>query len=321
MNQVEVAFSFVGVDIANGHLDVFRSYDRSYSKTRNQEVSIEKLCVDLKKSGKTIFVVMEASGGYERLLCMGLEKAGIPFAVVNARRVREFARGIGADAKTDPIDAKVIARFGEVVRPIATLMPSDEERAHGALVNRRHQVVDLMTQEKNRLQQAWDPAAKKSIEKMLKHLQKELNSLDKLLAKMLASDEKNKRKVEILQSFKGIGKVVTSTLVTQLPELGKLSRGKISKLVGVAPMNRDSGQSSGKRFIFGGRGNVRRILYMATLSAIRCNPPIRAYYKKLKEAGKESKVALVACMRKVLTTLNYLIKTDQLCRTYEKQAA
>ena len=223
MNQVEVDFSFVGVDIANCHLDVYRSYDKSYSKTRNQETSIEKLCTDLKTSKHKVFVVMEASGGYERALCIGLQNAGLPFAVVNARRVREFARGIGADAKTDPIDAKVIARFGEVVEPIATVMPSEEERNHAALVTRRSQVVDLMTQEKNRLKQAWNPESKKSIAKVLELLGKELDALDKLLAKMLALDEKNKRKIEILKSFKGVGKVVTSTLIAHLPELDRKS--------------------------------------------------------------------------------------------------
>jgi len=315
MKIQEVTDSIVGVDIANGHLDIFRSFDGVVSKIRNTENSIDKFCEELKKLGRPVFVIMEARGGYERRLCVRLAQNDIPFSVVNGRRVRDFAKGLGIDAKTDQIDAKVIARFGQVVKPIPSAMQSEEERDHAALVTRRGQVIDLLTQEKNRYKQAWNAAAKKSIETMLKHLAKELEELDKQLAKMLASDEKNKRKIEILRSAKGVGAVVTSMLITHLPELGSLNRKQIAKLVGVAPMNRDSGKSSGKRFISGGRGHVRSVLYMATLSAIRCNGKLRDTYRRLKAQGKESKVAMVACMRKLLTTLNYLIKTDQLWQT------
>jgi transposase len=258
---------------------------------------------------------MEASGGYESLLCAQLGSHGILYAVINARRVREFARSMGADAKTDQIDARVISQFASVLKPIASEAQSDQERSHTALVTRRSQLVDLITQEKNRLKQTWDAYAKKSIQKTLKHLENELESIDKLLSRMLEKDTKNQRKIEILQSAKGIGKVSTSVLLAQLPELGKLNREQIAKLVGVAPMNRDSGNTIGKRFIMGGRGNVRAILYMATLVAIRHNAKIRAYYKHLKSHKKESKVAIVACMRKFITILNYLIKTDQVWET------
>lgn len=315
MKTQEMTDSIVGVDIANGHLDIYRSFDGVASRIRNHENSIDGFCENLKKLSRPVLVVMEASGGYERRLCVRLAENSIPFSVVNARRVREFARGIGIDAKTDQIDAKVIARFGQVVKPMPTAMQSEQERDHAALVMRRSQVIDLMTQEKNRLKQAWNAAAKKSIEKMLKHLGKELAELDKLLVKMLASDQKNKRKIEILKSAKGVGAVATSMLITHLPELGTLNRGQIAKLVGIAPMNRDSGKSSGKRFISGGRGHVRSVLYMATLSGIRSNDKLRTMYKRLKAQGKESKVAMVACMRKLLTTLNHLIKTDQLWQT------
>ena len=166
--------------------------------------------------------VMEASGGYESLLCAHLGDSGIVYAVVNARRVREFARSMGADAKTDQIDARVIAQFAAVLQPLATAAQSDDERKHSALVTRRTQLVDLITQEKNRLKQTWDEDAKKSVQKMLKHLEKELESVDKMLSKMLKSDEKNQRKIEILQSAKGIGDVTTSMLLAHLPELGQL---------------------------------------------------------------------------------------------------
>lgn len=214
--------------------------------------------------------------------------------------------------KSDTIDAKVISKFASVLKPVPAASQSEDERKHSALVTRRWQLVDLITQEKNRLKQTWDEEAKKSVQKMLKHLEKELKLIDARLAKMLKSDSMDKRKVEILQSAKGIGDVATSVLIAHLPELGKLNREQIAKLVGVAPINRDSGGSVGKRFIGGGRGGVRAVLYMSTLVAIRFNTKIKTYYKHLKSKGKESKVAIVACMRKFITALNSCIKTDQL---------
>lgn len=310
MSIQEVKF-YVGVDVASKHLDLFDSSTGKSERVKNDADAIEKLCQKYKGKSNVVFV-MEASGGYESLFVSKLEQADIPRAVVNARRVREFARSMGADAKTDEIDAKVIAQFAAVLKPVLTSAPSDEERKHAALVTRRSQLVNLITQEKNRLKQTWDADAQESVQKVLELLEKELKSVDQKLVKMLQSDTKNRRKIEILKSAKGVGDVVASVLLAHLPELGKLNREQIAKLVGVAPMNRDSGNSSGKRFIYGGRGNVRTVLYMATLVAIRCNAKMKAYYVHLKAKGKESKVAIVACMRKFITTLNYLIKTDQL---------
>jgi len=305
---------YVGVDVASKHLDLFFPDTRKHERIANDAEQVKSLCTRLKSNSKYM-VVMEASGGYESLLCTQLGNHAISYAVVNARRVREFARSMGDDAKTDEIDARVISQFATVLQPIATEAQSDEERRHSALVTRRSQLVDLITQERNRLKQTWDAYAKKSVQKTLKHLENELATIDKLLVKMLKSDTKNKRKIEILQSAKGIGNVSTSVLLAHLPELGKLNREQIAKLVGVAPMNRDSGGTTGKRFIMGGRGNVPAILYMSTLVAIRHNAKIRAYYTHLKAQKKESKVAIVACMRKFITILNYLIKTDQVWTT------
>lgn len=305
---------YVGVDVASKHLDLFFPDTGKSERIKNDTEAVKELCVRIQSQSQYMFV-MEASGGYESLLCAQLGSHGILYSVVNARRVREFARSMGVDAKTDQIDARVISQFASVLKPIASEAQSDQERSHTALVTRRTQLVDLITQEKNRLKQTWDPYAKKSVQKTLKHLENELESIDKLLVKMLQNDKKNQRKIEILQSAKGIGNVSTSMLIAQLPELGKLNREQIAKLVGVAPMNRDSGITMGKRFIMGGRGNVRAILYMATLVAIRHNEKIRAYYKHLKSHKKESKVAIVACMRKFITILNYLIKTDQVWET------
>jgi len=257
-------------------------------------------------------VVMEATGGYETRLVNQLALHDVKAAVVNPRRVRDFAKGIGVDAKTDPIDAKVLSRYGDVVSPKPMATKSAHEQKHGALVARRNQLLELISQENNRLKQSWDEDAKESIRDVLKVLKKQLKSIDSQLAKMLKADSGNQRTIEILQSAKGVGPVMISTLIAELPELGSLNRAEVAKLVGVAPINRDSGKKSGKRFIGGGRGQVRRVLYMATLVAIRHNPTIKSFYQRLKSKGKESKVAIVACMRKFITILNLMVKTDQL---------
>jgi len=183
---------------------------------------------------------------------------------------------------------------------------------HGALVARRNQLLELVKQENNRLKQSWDDDAKQSIRDVLEVLKKQVKSIDSQLVKMLQADTDNQRTIEILKSVKGVGPVMILTVLAELPEIGKLNRGEIAKLVGVAPINRDSGKKSGKRFIGGGRGQVRRVLSMATIVAIRHNPAIKAFYVHLKSQGKESKVAIVACMRKLITILNLLIKTNQL---------
>ena len=302
---------FVGVDVSKFTLDVYQPDTRNSFHIENSEDAIEQICQKIKRKKQPITVVMEATGGYETLLLRQLSKHKIEASVVNPRRVRAFARGIGFDAKTDPIDAEVIARYGEVVKPRPTAMKSDQETKHSALVDRRNQLLELITQENNRLKQAWDHDAKKSIGIVLECLKKQLKEIDAQLAKMLKVDEKNARLIEILGSIKCVGPVMISTMITGLPELGRLNRGEIARLVGVAPINRDSGKMSGKRFIGGGRGKVRRVLYMATVVGLRHNPVIKDYYAHLKSKGKESKVAIVACMRKLLTIMNAMVKTDQ----------
>ena len=257
-------------------------------------------------------VVMEGTGGYERLLLKLLASHQLDAAVINPRRVRDFAKGIGMDAKTDAIDAKVISKYAEVVDPKPMATKSDHEQRHSALVARRNQLLELINQENNRLKQSWDKDAKQSIQDVLQVLKSQLKSIDSQLAQMLKVDVKNQRTIELLKSVKGVGPVMISTVIADLPELGKLNRGEVAKLVGVAPINRDSGKHSGKRFIGGGRGQVRRVLYMSTIVAIRHNATIKVYYQHLKSKGKASKVAIVACMRKFITILNLLLKTDQL---------
>ena len=306
---------FVGVDVSKGTLDIYRPDSNEFSKIDNSEMAVQDFCLKLQKKKRQVMVVMEATGGYETLLVNQLAKLQVPAAVVNPRQVRDFAKGIGMDAKTDAIDAAVISRFAAVVKPKPITMKSDHEQKHGALVARRNQLLELVNQENNRLKQSWDEDAKRSIREVLECLKKQLKGIDSQLAKMLQTDVKNKRTIEILESVKGVGPVTISTMIAELPELGKLNRGEIAKLVGVAPINRDSGKKSGKRFISGGRGQVRRVLYMSTIVAIRHNAKLKAFYQHLKAKGKGSKVAIVACMRKFITILNLLIKTDQVWET------
>ena len=306
---------FVGVDVSKATLDVYRPDTKEFLKIENTDEAIIQLCSQLEKKKRQVLIVMEGTGGYEYLLVKHLASHKLAAAVVNPRRVRDFAKGIGLDAKTDPIDAKVISRYGEVVVPKPMATKSDHELKHSALVARRSQLLELINQENNRLKQSWDDDAKQSIREVLELLKKQLKSVDSLLAKMLAKDTVNERRIEILRSIKGVGAVTISTLIAELPELGKLNRGEVAKLVGVAPINRDSGAKSGKRFIGGGRGQVRRVLYMATIVAIRHNAIIKAFYIHLKSKGKESKVAIIACMRKLVTIINQLVKSNQTWQT------
>jgi len=312
---------YVGVDVSKASLDVYRPDTRAFIQFDNNSEGTEELSKKLNRKRKRTVVVMEATGGYEKMLLHQLENFGIEAAVVNPRRVRDFAKGIGIDAKTDPIDAQVISRYGQVVEPAVVACKSDHEKKHRALVDRRNQLQGLINQEKNRLKQTWDEDAKESIRTVLDCLKKQLKQVDSQLAKMLKADKENQRLIEILDSIKCVGPVLISTLITSLPELGEFNREQIAKLVGVAPINRDSGKKSGKRFIGGGRGHVRRVLYMAALVGIRHNPVLKAYYAHLKSKGKESKVAIVACMRKLLSIMNTMVRTNELWREPTKGSA
>ena len=229
--------TFVGVDVSKDTLDIYLPKDRSHVKIENSKLAAEEFCAKMSKLKCKIMVVMEATGGYETLLVRQLEAHQIDAAVVNPRRVRDFAKGIGIDAKTDPIDAQVISKFGEVVQPKPIATKSDHERKHSALVARRNQLLELINQENNRLKQSWDDDAKASIREVLEMLKKQLKRIDSQLAGMLKKDKKNRRTIEILNSVRGVGPVTVSTLIASLPELGRLNRGEIAKLVGVAPIN------------------------------------------------------------------------------------
>ena len=303
---------FVGVDVSKAKLDfAFANGQETFSIDNTPQKIVAELVGRIKNPQATL-VVMEATGGYEELLVTLLHQHDIAVAVVNARRVRQFAAGIGQDAKTDPIDANVIAFYAQVVKPAAQVAKSTEEKKLKALVERRRQLLDLISQENNRRQQTSDGEIQEYIKQSLEALKQQVKTIDQRLAKCVQADTANARTVEILKSVKGVGPVAVSTILAQLPELGQLNRGEIAKLVGVAPQNHDSGQASGQRRTFGGRSYVRRVLYMATLVATRFNTTIKAFYQRLLKQGKLKKVALTAAMRKLLTILNTLVKTNQL---------
>lgn len=320
MMNVQSPFSvIVGVDVSKDKLDfAFADGKETLSIDNSQQQIVAELIERIKTPHSTL-VVMEATGGYEELLVTQLQQHNIAVAVVNPRRVRAFAAGIGKDAKTDLIDAQVIAFYGQVVKPAAQAARSDDEKKLQALVERRRQLLDLINQENNRRQQTADPEIQEYIRQSLETLKNQVKTIDERLARCVQADTANARKVEILVSVQGVGPVAVSTILAKLPELGKLNRGEIAKLVGVAPLNNDSGQSSGQRRTFGGRAYVRRVLYMATLVATRFNSRIKTFYQRLLREGKPKKLALTAAMRKLLTILNTLIKTDQLwkepCKT------
>ena len=313
MNTLSYAFSrFVGIDVSKGTLDIANADNRSATiGNTKKEINI---WLNALIEAPTTIVVLEATGGYESLLVKLLHQRNIALAVVNPRQVRDFAKGIGKDAKTDAIDARVIARFAEVVRPAPQIAQSENEIKLGALVQRRRQILDLMNQEQNRIQQTTDQEIRKSIKVILGSLKKQLKTMEKQIETAVQADESNARKVVILNSVKGVGPVTVSTLLAELPELGQLNRQEIAKLVGVAPINKDSGKSVGKRKTVGGRSTVRTVLYMAALTATRWNTTIKTFYRRLLAKGKLKKVALTAAMRKLLTILNALVKTNQLWR-------
>lgn len=308
-NQSEYT-SIIGVDVAKDKLDI--TLNGKVITIKNQKKEIQKKFLDKHSNPQSTLVVVEATGGYESTLVHVLQEKNVPVAVVNPRRVRDFASALGLDAKTDSIDAGVIAHYGQVAKPQPLVAKSEHQKKTEALVDRRSQLLDLINQEQNRLAQCDDNEIAGFIRKSIKSLKKERDLIDKRIADQLANDEQNARKIQILRSCKGVGVVTVSTLIAKLPELGTINREAIAKLVGIAPMNNDTGKSTGKRFIFGGRACVRKVLYMATLVATRFNPQIKSFYQRLLAAGKLKKIALVAAMRKLLTILNSLVKQDQL---------
>lgn len=296
----------VGIDVSKGQLDVALLHAQEELQFANDAAGIEQLVKRL-KTLEVDLVVTEATGGYETAVATALVAAGLRVAVVNPRQVRDFAKATGRLAKTDRIDARVIAAFGEAIEPeIRPLADEDARELEGLLV-RRSQLVAMKVQESNRLGLA-QTAMRKGIKKHIAWLEQEIDRLDVDLTAALRKSPAWRAKDELLQSFKGIGPLSSGTLMAGLPELGRLDRRAIAALVGVAPFNNDSGKMRGRRSIYGGRSRVRTMLYMAAISAIRFNPVIREFYQRLTTRGKPHKVAMVACMRKMLTILNAMVR-------------
>lgn len=299
----------VGIDVSKARLDVAVYETGEVWHTTNDSADYPRLMERLKALPPQL-IVLEATGGLEIPAVTELYTAGLPVAVVNPARVRDFARATGALAKTDRIDAQLLARFAQAVRPPVHRLPSEEEQQFAELVTRRRQIVEMLTMERNRLSSA--PArSRERIQNHIDWLETELAAFNTERDEFIRQHAAWRERADILDSAPGIGAVTVSTLLSDLPELGQLNRKQIAALVGVAPFNHDSGRHRGKRRIKGGRASVRQVLYMATLSATRFNPVIRAFYERLIKAGKEKKVAIVACMRKLLTILNVMLRTKQ----------
>lgn len=308
----------IGVDVAKDKLDVCDSQGKMRSEVINSTAAVVKHIVEEIESPETTFVVCEATGDYERTLVRALQNAGISVCVANPCQVRQFGKGLGLLEKTDPIDARLLRTFGETVDLMPTLPKTEAQEAHEALVRRREQLLHLINQEENRRQQAWDKTSRRSIDSVIKMLKKQQDMIEQKIREFLKQEAETNPAVEIIQSVPGVGVVTTSTLLCDLPELGTLNRRQISKLAGVAPIVRQSGNQDKQRSVFGGRRNIRRVLYMAALVATRSNPTIQTFYKRLLDRGKAKKVALVACMRKLLTILNTMVRTGQPWRISEK---
>jgi transposase len=296
----------VGIDVSKEWLDIAVLPSGETWRTKNEEASIQDLVQTLKQI-KPERIVVEATGGYEQLLAAQLYLARLPLCRVNPRRVRYFARSLGLLAKTDKLDAKVLALFGERVQPPLTRLASQQEQVLSALIARREQISSFLVAERNRLQTA-PQTLHASLNEHITWLKQQLKQLERQIDEFVNNTPDFKEKDELLREVQGVGKKTAAKLIADVPELGECDNKQIAALIGTAPFNRDSGHKQGQRSISGGRPDVRAVLYMATLTATRCNPVIRAFYHRLLKAGKLKKVALVACMRKLLTILNAIIR-------------
>jgi transposase len=302
--------AYIGVDVSKDLLDVKVLPSEQAQQFSNDDPGIKKLITFVKKIDPQL-IVFESTGGMEMLAVSSLIENHVPVVVINPRQIRDFAKASGRLAKTDSIDADTIARFARDIRPEVRPIKDEHAQLLSALNARRRQIVDMLVAEKNRLSSAPKPNIT-NIQKHIQYLERALEDINKDINKTIKKSPTWRENDRILQSFKGVGPIVSATLLCDLPELGTLNRKKIATLVGVAPLNCDSGRYRGKRRIKGGRANVRRKLYMAAVASIRHNPAIKNFYNKLIDAGKPPKLALTACMRKILTILNAMMKN----RTY-----
>ncbi len=299
----------VGMDVSKAHLDVAVLPSQERWQVDNTVEGIEQLVEQLSRMRPTL-IVMEATGGFEVAAASALAAAGLPVAVINPRQARDFAKSLGRLAKTDKIDALMLARFAEAIHPEPRTLPSEEAIQLQALLVRRRQLIEMLVAEKNRLSLA-HRSVQPSLQEHITWLEGKLDETDGDMRQQLQQSPIWREKDDLLRSVPGVGPVTATTLLAELPELGQLNRKQIAALVGLAPFNCDSGLLRGKRAIWGGRASVRHTLYMATLSASRFNPIIHAHFLHLSQLGKPAKVALIACMRKLLTILNAMIHSMQ----------
>jgi transposase len=305
-----VAWISVGIDVSKSELAIAvpSSGERWTSATTPEGLAALVMRVQALRPN---IVVMEATAGYDVPVAVACAAAGLPVAVVNPRQIRAFAQALGRTAKTDPIDAEVIALFGERVRPEPRALPDAETQALAALVARRRQLLEMLIAERHRLEQATTAVIRRDLQKHVTWLERRVKDVDGQMQTRIQKSPAWRAKEDLLRSVPSIGPAVSRSLIAELPELGQLDRRKISALVGVAPFNCDSGRFRGKRMIWGGRASVRQALYMAALVATRSNAPLRTFYQRLLTAGKPKKLALVAVMRKLLTILNAMVKHNK----------
>lgn len=299
--------SFIGIDVAKRELEVAERPSGARWSAGNDAVGIAALLERIRAAGPVALIVVEATGGYEMPLVAALTAAPLPVVVVNPRQVRDFARAVGRLAKTDRIDADVLAHFAEAVRPEPRPVPDEVTQILQGWLARRRQLLEMLTAEEQRLAVS-ARAVRPHIQQHVEWLRRQLRDVEKEVQSLIRTSPVWRESDNLLRSTPGIGPVFATTVLADLPELGRLNRRQISALVGVAPLNWDSGQQRGTRHIWGGRAPVRTVLYMATLAAIRCNPVIRSFFERLTAAGKPRKVARVACMRKLLTILNAMMR-------------
>jgi transposase len=301
---------FVGIDVSKARLDVAARPDATACSEPHNTEGVAAVVTRLKALNPTL-IVLEATGGLEVPIALALASAGLAVAVVNPRQVRDFAKATGRLAKTDRIDALVLAHFADAIRPAVRPLPDEDARRLDALITRRRQVIEMRTAEQNRLGSTTAAVVRRDLEAHIAYLTRQVEGLDQELEQAIEASPCWKAKDDLLRGVPGIGKVVSRTILATLPELGTLSNKRITALVGLAPVARDSGTLKGRRCIAGGRGTVRSLLYMAALTAKRHNPVLRTFYERLIAAGKATKVALTAVMRKLLTIINAMVRHSQ----------
>lgn len=304
---METAPRFVGIDVSKAWLDLASRPDGHASRHPNAPAGIAAI-VDLLKAIPPELVVLEATGGLEREVAVALVAAGLPVRIIEPSRARHFARSIGQQAKTDVLDARLLAHYAAAVRPEARALPDEATRDLQALVDRRRQLVAMRGSEHNPLLQGPTAAVRMDLEAHVAYLKAQIDQIDESIHESIQAKDEWRLRDEVMRSVPGVGPQTARTLIGSLPELGRLSGKQIASLAGLAPRARDSGTLHGARTIFGGRGEVRTILYMASLAAIRFNPELRPFYRRLREAGKPAKVALTAVSRKLLTILNAMVR-------------